>query len=140
MTNAFSRGRYGITKQNQRGFSLLETLVAFAILVLVLSVTLQIYARGSRSTRLAHDYAQAVIIAQTKLADFKTGNTELSGTENDRYNWQLQRKEAHYDDLGSNNSYSRSFNIYHLSVTVSWHSTGKSRNVHINTVQLENKN
>jgi len=110
--------------------------VAFAILVLVLSVTLQIYASGSRSTLLANDYAQAVIIAQSKLADFKTGNTEISGTENERYHWQRQRKEARYDDLGSNDSYQRSFITYELSVAVSWQRAGKQRNVTINTTNF----
>lgn len=131
--------RYRSSKYSQQGFSLLETLVAFAILVLVLAVTFQIYASGTRSARLSHDYAEAVVIAQSRLAEFQAGDTRLKGKQNDRYQWQIEKQEANYNDLGMTDSYQRSFIAYDVEVTVSWYSAGKQRKVHIDTVQLVNK-
>jgi len=125
-------------RKTQTGFSLLETLVAFAVLILVLSVTMQIYGSGSRSSRLTHEYAQATMIAQTKLAELQTGQDELSGTEMERYHWQAQLQKANYSDPGMQDDYHRPFVANDVSVTVNWQSMGKQRQVKLDTVQLVN--
>jgi len=126
------------TRKAQTGFSLLETLVAFAVLILVLSVTMQIFGSGSRSSRLTHEYAQATMIAQAKLAEVQGGDSELSGTEMERYHWQVQKQEAKYSDPGMQEDYHRPFITNDVSITVNWESIGKQRQVKIETVQLEN--
>lgn len=126
-------------KYTQQGFSLLETLVAFAILSLVLTVIFQIYASGSRSARLAHEYTQATIIAQSKLASAQTGDINtLSGVENGKYNWLLQQQAHDYSDVETG-QYKQSFISYDISVTVDWKSAGKQRKVQLDTVRLANK-
>ncbi len=52
----------------QRGFSLLEVLVAFSILALSMGVLLQIFSGGLRNVGLSEDYARAAAIAETQLA------------------------------------------------------------------------
>lgn len=126
-------------KYKQQGFSLLETLVAFAILSLVLAVIFQIYASGSRSARLAHEYTQATIIAQSKLASAQTGNTSaLSGIEQGKYNWLLQQQAHDYADVETV-QYKQSFASYDINVIVNWQSAGKQRFVQLETVRLANK-
>lgn len=126
-------------KTRQQGFSLLETLVAFALLVLVFSVIMQIIGSGARSSHLTSQYSQATLIAQSKLAEFKLGLiNESAGTELDRYHWQTSRHKANYADLGLEKQYQRSFTMYDLIVTVDWQSAGKQRKIEINTVQLVN--
>lgn len=123
--------------KRQQGFTLLETLVAFAILVLVLAVTFKIYASGSRSSRLAHEYAEAVIIAQSKLAEFQTESINVEEAKQEgKYHWQLERSEMGSGDLGMSEDYQRSFIAYDVSMTVTWNSAGKQRKVHLDTVQL----
>jgi general secretion pathway protein I len=57
----------------QSGFSLLEVLVAFAILALTLGVLMQIFAGGSRNALTGSSYSRAVELAESVLA--------LAGTE-----------------------------------------------------------
>lgn len=55
--------------QKEGGFSLLEILVAFAILSLSLGVLLRIFAGGGHLTKTAEDYYRAVVTAETLLTE-----------------------------------------------------------------------
>jgi general secretion pathway protein I len=51
----------------EAGFSLLEVLVAFAILSVSLGVLMQIFSQASRSTIVAADYSRAIAFAESRL-------------------------------------------------------------------------
>ncbi|MCG6941200.1 MAG: prepilin-type N-terminal cleavage/methylation domain-containing protein [Thiohalocapsa sp.] len=54
---------------HSRGFSLLEVLVAFAILAISLGVLLQIFQRAMSSTTVSSEYSRVVALAEAKLAE-----------------------------------------------------------------------
>ncbi|EKE75974.1 type IV pilus modification PilV family protein [Gallaecimonas xiamenensis] len=54
---------------SQRGFSLLEVLVAFAILAATLGVLMSIFSLSTRSYQSAHNRQLALTLAQSKLAE-----------------------------------------------------------------------
>ena len=54
----------------QRGFSLVEMLVAMVILSLSLGVLYQAAAGAIRNARVSGEYTQAVILAESKLAEY----------------------------------------------------------------------
>jgi general secretion pathway protein I len=53
---------------HSRGFSLLEVLVAFAILAISLGVLMQIFQRAMSTTAVSGDYSRIVALAEAKLA------------------------------------------------------------------------
>jgi general secretion pathway protein I len=78
----------------QRGFSLLEILIAFSILAVSLGILLKIFSTGVTTARVADDYTNAAQIANDLLA--KTGVetplkiSETLGVENDIYHWRVR--------------------------------------------------
>jgi len=73
------------------GFSLLEILVAFAIMAVALTIVLRIFGTGVNTAVNAEDYTIAVQVAESLLArtgveqPLQTG--ESSGTEADKFAW-----------------------------------------------------
>ena len=78
-------------KQGQRGFSLLEVLVAFSIFSLSLGVLFQIFSSSLRGAELARSYSHAIIIAESQLAQASVEDllepVTREGSVDDRYHW-----------------------------------------------------
>ena len=81
-------------KRRQRGFSLLEILVAFSILALSLGVLMQIFSGSLRNADVTRDQAQAVALAQSLLASAGVETTlapgESAGVLDDKFRWLLR--------------------------------------------------
>lgn len=79
--------------KRHRGFSLLEILVAFAIMAVALTIVLRIFGSGVHVAVNSEDYTIAVQIAESLMA--RTGVEEplqageLSGREADKYRWSV---------------------------------------------------
>jgi general secretion pathway protein I len=79
--------------RKERGFSLLEILVAFSILALSLGILMQIYSVSLRNVEVSGELGQAVTLAQSLLAsagiDGELAAGEISGEHAERFHWKL---------------------------------------------------
>jgi len=90
---AFSRAGGGAARAH--GFTLIEVIVAFALLALALTVLLGTMANASRQVRWSADAGRAAIHAQSLLAEVGVGEALAPGVregefEDGRYRWRLQ--------------------------------------------------
>lgn len=84
-----------MNRSGQRGFTLIEVIVAFALLALALTLLLGSLSGAARQVRGAEDAGRAALHAQSLLAQTGVGVALSPGTtegewENGRYRWQLQ--------------------------------------------------
>ena len=123
----------------QRGFSLLEILVAFSILALSLTVLLNIFSSGIQSAMVSEEYANAVQIAESLLAttgvESKLQEGKFQGVI-ENYNWEISVNP--YDpELGELDAGFFSDKIYRVLVRVSWGEDEETpRSVSLETLKL----
>ncbi|MGH8474356.1 MAG: type IV pilus modification PilV family protein [Methylococcales bacterium] len=119
----------------ERGFSLLEILVAFSIMAVILGVLLQIFGKGLNMADTGQRYSRAVLIAESLLAT--VGQTrkievgEESGEIGDFYDWSIQIQPYEDPDLDAEGSLTQYF-LYGVSVSVRW----ENRSVVLRTLRF----
>lgn len=107
----------------QAGFTLVEVLVAFAILSLTVVVAVQGFAQGLRLLKLSGDHQRAILIADLKAREVlspQEGREE--GTEGP-YAWARTIRPVPAPELDVPNRAAR-WHVYEVNVQVAW---GESR-------------
>ena len=111
-------GERRVRLRDEAGFSLVETVVAFAILSLVMATAIQVVGGGSTRARIGQDRAVALAHAQSSLAALSASETVLprssSGTFADGFAWTLSVRPV---SEGGGESSSLSPYIAEVSVT-----------------------
>lgn len=129
----------------QRGFSLLEILIAFSIMALALGILLKIFSGGVNTAGVAEEYNAAVQIAESLLA--KTGVeaplqvSELTGQEQEKYFWRVSITPFQFTAENLDVS-TLAVELYKVRVTVNWgdnNSDAAGRQIELITLKLANK-
>ncbi len=122
---------------NDKGFSLLEILVAFSILAVSLSILLQIFSTGVNTAIVAEEYTIATQIAESLMAKVGVEEAmvvgEKSGVENDKYHWQLLIEDAQRNDQVIDQD--GMIQMLDIKVNVQWGEGSNARNVELNTLK-----
>lgn len=131
----------------QRGFTLLEVVVAFVVLALVLATVFQIFSAGLSRTADLDEYSRALVIAQSRLAAANVEEGVKEGqvrgeTPDRRFEWTVTTA-AHQDAsiTGTNAAVpaapQATFGLYRVDVKVGWKGAdGKDRQVALASLQL----
>lgn len=130
-------------KAIQRGFSLLEILVAFSILSISLGVLINIFSTGVRTAQLTGDYARAIQIAETLLT---TASSEITFQDDERfgvidetYSWIIRIQRFVPEDEAWNEEISPLL-PYRIQVDVSWSDRAHERTVRLVSLRMSDKN
>jgi general secretion pathway protein I len=136
-------------RARQWGFSLLEVLVAFAILAVSLGVLMQIFSTGALSVAVTERYSRAASLAEARLAAVGSAIPVEAGTvqgePEDGFAWELTMIP---DDLGLKAPSGLGDSLlsdpgqglpavpFRVLVTVLWTEGGQARHLSLSTLRL----
>jgi len=125
-------------KSGERGFTLIEIVVALLVLAIASAVIFEGFSTGFRNARTADEYAQAVLIAQSRLAPAGVAEPLAAGVETgeelDKYSWtvRIDPVEVATDDTAPESA----LQPFLVAVDVVWSDGGTERTVSLSTLRL----
>ncbi|HSX61132.1 MAG TPA: prepilin-type N-terminal cleavage/methylation domain-containing protein [Tahibacter sp.] len=129
----------------QRGFSLIELVAAFVVFALGFGVLMGILSASIRNTRLAADYTQAALWAQSQLDIVGIGEKlepgRKSGRFDDRFRWELdiQKYEPPPDaNAAPKPDGFQSIDMFRVDLEVLWGDRRSPRSAHFVSLRSAN--
>ena len=120
------------------GFTLLEILVAFALLGIALLVVVQLFSADLRGIAVSDDYGVAVARAEARmrelLSDDNLSEKDLSEITDDGYRIDISVKESIRDRTEN-----LQVKLLDIGLVVFWKKVGRERSVTLNTLKVMNK-
>jgi general secretion pathway protein I len=122
------------------GLSLLEVLVALSVTALALTVVFRLFGTALGATERAERLTQAVLIAESKLAELGAGEPlspgRTGGALADGFRWTADVRE--FDGVPREQRERLPARAYEVAVTVSWSGDDRSRFT-LRTLRLQPK-
>lgn len=123
----------------ERGITLIEVMVAFVILALSVTVLLRIFSSGLSNTVISQQYVDAVVLAETRMAQIGTTMEIIPGVESgeagEKYIWKTVI-DPYYPWQGSEDG-KVPVSAFVVDVEVSWEEKGRMRNVVLTSIKLQ---
>jgi len=126
----------------QRGFTLVEVVVAFLLLSLVLVTVFEIFTRGLQRAGELDNYSRALAIAQSEIASAGVEEAlvegEMRGESDDRqFHWVMSVRKYVEDAQAQQAAQPSAYALYRLEARVGWQGgTGAEREVALSTLVL----
>ncbi|GGK84848.1 type IV pilus modification PilV family protein [Amphritea balenae] len=122
----------------ERGFTLLETLVAFAILSLSLGIILQIFSLSAQTSRSVEIQQRALAIAQSQidqeLAQLQLNEGEDRGRVDERFSWSSEIRRYQFPD--QEGRINDQIQAYRITVSVRWDDSSEQA-LSLSTIRLQ---
>lgn len=128
--------------KSQRGYTLLEIIIAFGVLALALTLLLGTLSGGTRQVRWAADSGRAALHAQSLLDDVGVGEVLVPGRrdgvfDDGRYRWELE--VAPYVERGAGLQQPRdpyAPQLMQLRLRVTWGEGGARERLQLHSLRL----
>ena len=123
---------------DNRGFTLFETLVATMIFAIALVVLLQLFSGGLRANFVSDQYTRAVFHAREKMEELLLSDAMaeqlIDGEWKDGFFWKANISPR--NEMSKKNT-KNSPKLFQVDLEVSWNEGGKQREIAISTVALK---
>ena len=117
----------------QRGFTLIEVVVALAILSVAVVAAIQGFAQGLRLLKLAGDHEYATLLADQKAREIVTPKAGEEQGEDDRgFRWQTITTEVPPPEQDRDTVRTPAWRVFQIAVKVRW---GDHREVELTTLR-----
>ncbi|MFQ5893125.1 MAG: prepilin-type N-terminal cleavage/methylation domain-containing protein [Nitrospinota bacterium] len=123
--------------RGEAGFTLMEVLVAIAIMGVSLVLIFSLFSQGLTALHIDEAYSTAVILAKSKMDEVDLLEELADGDEEGRYpggyRW---RREVAETPGPHERPRERRTRLYHIRVTVSWKDGPRRRRVALETLRI----
>ena len=129
-----------ITSNGDRGFALIEILVAVSVLAISLVVIFQLFSGGLKSRQLSEQYARGVFHAREKMAEMlltpDLSEGEIQGEFEDAYEWQAVITRVVSEEGEAKNL---PVNLLNVRMRINWREGEKEKSFVIDTLKAVEK-
>ena len=126
-----------MSRDSDRGFTLIETLVAISLLAISLVIILQLFSGGLKSSRLSDEYTRGIFHAREKMDEILLAGelTEgiINGEFGDGFKWKAEALRFSIEEAKDVKLPFRAFNI---KVDVMWDAGGQEKRFTISAMKL----
>ena len=118
----------------EAGFTLLEVIVALAILAVAFALAMELLANGVRAAKASEDYTQAVLLARQKIAEISvTSSLKESADQGEfgggfRWTSEIQPLPQEEEDLPAQ--------LYQVRVRVTWPGRRREKSFDLYTLRM----
>ena len=120
-----------------RGFTLIEVVVAMAVLGVGLVVIIELFSGGLRLERTSEEYSQAVNYARMKMEEISLQEKIEEGTQSGQFDkffrWETEWKRIDVLPLEKVQEFPLPIELFQLRVNVFWKSGSKERSTGVET-------
>ncbi len=122
---------------SDRGFTLIETLVAISILAISMVVLMQLFSGGLKSSRLSDEYTRGIFHAREKMDEILLAQDltqgAIGGEFEDGFRW---KAEAVQLDVAAAKDVKLPFRTFTITVDVTWDTGGGEKHFTVSAVKL----
>ena len=135
----FKKGLFtsGIDGCSTTGFTLIEVVVAMAILAIGLTVIIELFSGGLRLGRTSEEYTRAMGYARMKMEEIISKRNIQEGTDegdfDKTFRWQVDVKKIDLFPVDKNPDLKPPVDLFQVKVNILWKSGSKERSAILET-------
>jgi general secretion pathway protein I len=122
------------------GFTLIEVVVAMAILAVGLTIIIELFSGGLRLGRTSVEYTKALNYARMKMEEIAVKKDLEEGSEEGEfdhtYRWKVDIKRADILPIENETNYKIPAELFHITIDILWKSGSKERSNRIESYKV----